>query len=107
MSYYRYNPNNLAIEELPTIYGFNNGGQVGLIDAVLMAEDGTFLANVCCSDERFIQFDLGLMTGSRPDMQTMMRNHYPEGFKCEFVTYDMVKSNKGLQNAFKRFDDKK
>ena len=35
-----YNPSNKPFEDLPVIYGFNNGGSAGWYGAVLIAEDG-------------------------------------------------------------------
>lgn len=50
MNYAVYNPNNRPIEELPVIYGFNNGSCFGdCVAGVLIAADGEPLGSHACS----------------------------------------------------------
>lgn len=54
-----YNPHDKALEELPVIYGFNNGGSPGWYSAKIMAQDGTHLGGHICSAEGYMEHDLG------------------------------------------------
>lgn len=42
------------------IYCFNNGGAPRFLSALAIAEDGTVLAEHCCSHEAFMRHDLGM-----------------------------------------------
>jgi hypothetical protein len=86
---------------MPKVYGFNNGGNPGFMSAVAIAEDGTFLASHCCSSESFMPHDLGV-DGESEWHHKAYREHYPDGFETEFVSYDSVDTHEGLQLAFKR-----
>ena len=97
-----YNPNNKPLDELPIIYGFNNGGSVGWMSAVLLAEDGNCLGGHCCSHEGYMPSDLGVLEGSRPDRHETFRQHYPDGYRMEFVGFDEAKNHAGLQAAFQK-----
>lgn len=94
-----YNPNDLPKDQLPVIYGFNNGGRPGWFDGVIIAEDGTSLGGHICSHEFYMPADLGIIEGSRPDRHETFRDHYPNGYRMEFVPYDDVKSHQGLMAA--------
>lgn len=76
-----YNPNDRPVEELPVIYGFNNGGSPGWYQGVLLAEDGTCLGGHVCSHESFMPGDLGVLEGSRNDRHEHFRQHYPDGYR--------------------------
>lgn len=95
-----YNPQNKPIKELPTIYGFNNGGSRGWLYAQLLSQDGTPLGSHICSDEGYMPHDLGILIGTRPDRHEDFRKHYPEGYKMEFVPYSQIPIHEGLQAAF-------
>lgn len=99
-----YNPSDMPVESLPVIYGFNNGGPEWLLDAVLLAEDGTYLGSHCCSDEGYMPHDLGILEGTRPDRHERFKEHYPDGYRMEFVGYPAVKSHKGLNAAFAKIN---
>ncbi|MFW6221975.1 MAG: hypothetical protein ACOC3T_00030 [Bacteroidota bacterium] len=94
-----YNPHNKPIEELPTIYGFNNGGNSFFQHGCIIAEDGTAMGGHACSSEVYMLGDLGIMEGSRPDRHERFREHYPNGYKMEFVSAKDVLSHKGLMAA--------
>lgn len=81
-----YNPNNKPVDELPIIYGFNNGGSPGMLSAILLAEDGTHLGSHCCSDEGYMRNDLGILEGTRSDRHETFQKHYPDGYRMDFVT---------------------
>lgn len=102
-----HNPNSLPIEQLPVIYGFNNGGSTGWLAAVLLAEDGTYLGGHCCSDEGYMPHDLGILEGTRPDRHEAFRAHYPDGYRMEFVGYADVRQHPGLMAAIKRAEASK
>ncbi len=95
-----FNPQDKPVEELPTIFGFNNGGHPSFLEAVLLAEDGTFLGNHACSSENFMLTDLGILKGSSPNRHEGFRKHYPDGYKMEFISRDNVEGHEGLKKAY-------
>ena len=97
-----FNPNDKPIDELPVIYGFNNGGPEEWLHAVLLAEDGTFLGSHICSHEGFMPYDLGIEEGWRADRHNTFRGHYPDGYRMEFVGASEVRSHHGLMAAYRR-----
>jgi hypothetical protein len=94
-----YNPHSKPIEELPFIYGFNNGGTPGLLHGVLLAADGTCLGGHGCSHEGYMLGDLGILEGYRPDRHERFRKHYPDGYRMAFVSYKDVEKHEGLMAA--------
>lgn len=80
-----YNPSGKPIDELPVIYGFNNGGSDGWYPAVAIAQDGTLLGSHICSSEAYMRHDLGVLEGTRPDRHALYQNHYPDGYRMDFV----------------------
>ena len=96
-----YNPNNSPLDDLPVIYGLNNGGSPGWYSAALLAEDGTYLGGHVCSSEGYMPSDLGLLDSSRPDRHEGFRKHYPDGYRMEFVSYKDVESHEGLMEAIR------
>ena len=93
-----FNPHNKPLEELPVIWGFNNGGSPGMLSAVLLADDGTSLGGHCCSSEGYMPHDLGIVEGSRPDRHEGFRQHYPDGYRMAFAKYD----HPGIEAAYQR-----
>lgn len=85
-----YNPNNLPETELPFIYGFNDGGDDRNLLGVLLSADGWFLGSHVCSSVSFMYSDLGILEGTRPDRHEKFKEHYPNGYRMEFLT-DEVK----------------
>lgn len=85
MEYAIYNPNNKPVEELPVIYGFNNGGNYGMMHAQLIAEDGTAMGSHLCSSEGYMLGDLGILEGTRPDRHEGFKKHYPDGYRMAFA----------------------
>lgn len=96
-----FNPHSKPVEELPVIYGFNNGGQRGWFNGVLLADDGTVLGGHVCSDEGYMRHDLGVLEGSRPDRHETFRAHYPDGYRMDFVPSEEVMTHPGLNAAVK------
>ena|SRR3990167_987684 len=94
-----YNPHNRPVEELPVIYGFNNGGSPGWYSGQLIAEDGHALGGHICSHEGYMESDLGILEGSRPDRHEHFREHYPEGYRMQFLTLKQVRNHVGLDRA--------
>lgn len=96
-----YNPNNLPIEELPVIYGFNNGGSSGWYYAQAISEDGMGLGSHICSNECFMPHDLGILEGTGLDRHEKdYQRHYPNGYKMEFVPSSKIETHEKLQKAF-------
>lgn len=95
-----YNPNNLPFEELPVIYGFNNGrGWSNHFIAQLLAEDGHGLGSHVCSSESYMRHDLGILEGTRSDRHEDFRKHYPKGYRMEFIPSDALDSHSGFNTA--------
>lgn len=94
-----FNPNNKPVDELPIIYGFNNGGSPGWMSAVLISADGIYLGGHTCSSEVYMPADLGVLEGTRPDRHKTFREHYPDGYRMEFVRYADAKDHPGLKAA--------
>lgn len=107
-NYAVYNPHGKPIEQLPVIYGFNNGGSPGWYSGCLLAEDGTSLGSHVCSDEWFMYGDLGIIEGSRLDRHEDFRAHYPDGYRMDFVTSERVKKrdHPGLEAAYRLNQEK-
>jgi len=100
-----FNPNDVPEEQLPFIYGFNNGGSSGFMHATLIAEDGTSLGGHACSHEGYMEHDLGILDGSRPDRHDKdFKKHYPDGYRMDFVTGEDVKNkaHHGLEAAIEK-----
>lgn len=96
-----FNPHNKPTNDLPVIYGFNNGGSHGWMEGVLIAEDGTPLGGHICSSEAYMPSDLGVLEGTRPDRHETFSKHYPDGYRMEFVKYDEISNHKKINNAFR------
>jgi len=96
-----FNPKSVLLEDLPRIYGFNNGGSPGWMSAVLLSEDGTCLGSHVCSSEAYMSADLGILADTRPDRHETFREHHPEGYVMEFVRSSDIVTHEKLQAAFK------
>jgi len=94
-----FNPHEKNIGELPVIYGFNNGGSAGWLSAVLLAADGECLGSHCCSSEAYMPHDLGIIEGTREDRHETFREHYPDGYRMEFVSSDELEGHKEFNAA--------
>lgn len=101
-----HNPHSKPIEELPTIFGFNNGGSTGWLQGVLMAQDGTEFPGHICSDEGYMWGDLAIVEGYREDRHEAFRKHYPDGYKMEFVSYQDVRGHEKLMAAIKLAEER-
>lgn len=101
-----FNPNSTPIDDLPVIYGWNNGGSNSwFLHARLVAEDGTQLGSHLCSDEGYMRHDLGIIEGSRPDRHETFKEHYPDGYRMEFVSYKDAAEHAGLNAAMAKSDE--
>jgi hypothetical protein len=94
-----YNPLNKPVDELPVIYGFNNGGSPGWKQAVLLAEDGHCLGAHICSSEAYMPHDLGILEGTRPDRHEEFKLHYPDGYRMEFISYNDLGGHEKFNKA--------
>lgn len=100
-----HNPHRKLLSELPVIYGFNNGnhnGDMGDFHGVVLAEDGTELGGHISSCESWMIYDLGLLNNASQRRRDQFRAHYPEGYRCEFVSYEGVPNHQGLRAAMQR-----
>ena len=98
-----HNPKNKPVDELPVIFGFNNGGSPGWLDAILIAEDGTVLGSHCCSHESYMPHDLGILEGTRSDRHETFREHYPDGYRMQFVGYSDLQDCAPLNAALEKY----
>ncbi|RIY41981.1 hypothetical protein [Neopusillimonas maritima] len=101
-----YNPHDKPVSDLPVIYGFNNGGRPGWFSGALISQDGKWLGGHLCSSEAYMPHDLGILEGSRPDRHEEFKEHYPDGYRMEFVGYDDVLSHEGIKKAAELADEK-
>lgn len=95
-----YNPKSRPVDELPVIYGFNNGsvGRWGDVIGIAINEDGDILAQHACSNEGYMPHDLGCVEGSTWQQDRYMER-YPDGYRVEFVPYRLVDGHEKLQAA--------
>jgi hypothetical protein len=100
-----YNPHGKPLAELPIIYGFNNGGSPGWYSGVLLAESGHCLGGHVCSAESYMMHDLGILDGARPDRHQTFREHYPDGYRMEFVPSGSIDPHQGLMAAYARHQE--
>jgi hypothetical protein len=96
-----FNPHDKPLDELPVIYGFNNGGSAGWFSACIIARDGTVLGGHICSAEGYMLHDLGILEGTRLDRHESFRAHYPDGYRMDFVSYKDIPNHAALNAAFK------
>ena len=55
-----------------------------------------------CSDEGYMRHDLGILEGARPDRHETFREHYPNGYRMDFVPSGEVRTHPGLEAAYQR-----
>lgn len=101
-----YNPHGMQLELLPVIYGFNNGLSGRLLEAVVMAQDGTKFITYPMRYEANMPVTLGILNGSSPELHEKFKRHYPEGYQMEFVPSEDIDSNKALQRAMALCDER-
>ena len=101
-----FNPKDLPVEDLPVIFGFNNGGRPGWMLAQLIGQDGEPMGSHVCSDEVYMPYDLGCIEGARPDRHEGFKAKYPDGYRMEFVPEQSFKGHAGLHAAFAEHDKK-
>lgn len=99
-----YNPHKKQLSDLPVIFGFNNGGSPGWYSAVLIAEDGTGLGAHLCSHEGYMEHDLGILEGTREDRHEAFREHYPDGYRMEFLTLEEVIASEKGEKVNEKFE---
>jgi hypothetical protein len=97
-----FNPHNRAVQELPFILGFNNGGSPGFFHGVLISEDGKFLGSHVSSSDDWLLRDLGIFPGMRKDRHEVFRQHYPGGYRMVFVPYHEAPNHALLNQALKK-----
>ncbi|HRO59372.1 MAG TPA: hypothetical protein PKZ27_03010 [Rhodocyclaceae bacterium] len=94
-----FNPHGKPLDDLPVIYGFNNGGSDHWYQAVAIAEDGVVLGGHICSSEGYMRHDLGVLEGTRPDRHEIYQKHYPDGYRMDFVPSLDIADHEGLNAA--------
>mgnify|MGYP000849710008 FL=1 len=86
---------------LPKIFCFNNGGSIGFMSAIAIAEDGNVLGSHLCSSEDWMPIDLGVVEGTRKDRhENQYSKHYPDGYEMEWVPSSACRSHEALTKAF-------
>ena len=101
-----FNPMNKIENELPVIYGFNNGGSHNMLSAVLISEDGVRLGGHTCSSEAYMPADLGILEGTRRDNHETFQKHYPDGYRMKFVGHAHLEDHVGLNKALSIIQNK-
>ena len=105
-----FNPHDKPVDELPIIYGFNNGpwgsGLATGFEGILLSADGVHLGGHICSDEGWMLSDLGIVEGSRPDRHEKFRELYPDGYAMEFVPSGVIETHSGLNIALAEYKRK-
>lgn len=104
--YVVYNPHGKPIEELPVIYGFNNGGEPGWYRAELIADDGEHMGGHLCSSEAYMRSDLGILEDSAPYRHEGFRKKYPDGYRMDFLPYDAPEILAAMKLNKERFGPK-
>lgn len=104
LDYAVWNPQGKSLDDLPFIFGFNNGGSPEMVSGALIAQDGTGLGGHICSHERYMHGDLGVTSGSRPDRHEGFQKHYPDGYVMDFVSHNEVMQHPVLVRAFELND---
>ena len=96
-----FNPLEKPLEELPVIYGFNNGGSAVWLQAVAISQDGTVLGTHICRAEGYMPSGLGMLEGTAQSRHAnKYQPHHPEGYRMEFVPSESLEAHVGLQAAF-------
>lgn len=97
-----WNPSEVPEEDLPTIYGFSQGGQYASMECVVISADGHVLYNCLSTVEDYMPADVGMTPNSAKYIhERIYKEHYPDGYKMEFVWSADVSSHAGLQEAFR------
>ena len=88
----------------PKIYAFANGRGVMGWSGAAIAEDGTPLkAGHCSSSEEWLRHDMG--ADGRSDWKhKIYREHYPDGFQVEWVSYADTKTHPVLGPIIERLN---
>ena len=90
-----YNPNNILIADLPTIYGYTLAREGTSLIGQLIAEDGTVLATQACSSEIYMLSALGIIDNTN-EKHKVFKGHYPDGYKMELVLEKETPTHAGL-----------
>ena len=94
-----FNPNQLPISTLPVIYGYEIQVKWKLTFNGLISESGNSYAV-----EIYGRVDaprcLGVVSGSRPDIDARLQADYPCGYRMEFVPSFGFEKHEGLMKAF-------
>ena len=101
-----FNPNNLPVEQLPVVYGYNAGGRMNALTGKLISEDGEKLGYHVSVDEESMAKDLGIFVGFGDEKHQDIQQYYPNGYKMEFVDYFSVSTHTKLLTAISISDQK-
>ena len=81
------------------IYGFNNGGSPGWMQAIAICEDGHILAEHICSNEGFMFHDLGI-EHSKWKHDQYDKHCGPGNWEISWVPRDQIEGHEKLPRAF-------
>jgi hypothetical protein len=95
-----YNPLGKPISELPSIYGFSNGGGGWGIMAQLITQDGVPIGTHICSAFHFMYGDLAI-TNPLSSRHESFREYYPDGYQLEMVIDEGKATHPGLIEAIR------
>lgn len=99
MKYAVFNPHKRPVEELPVIFGFDNGGQPGYRHGCVISQDGVWFAPHVSSNDGWMLYDLGILDGARFDRHILYQKHYPNGYRMDFVKYEDYEKREDLKAA--------
>ncbi|MEM9286780.1 MAG: hypothetical protein AAGA36_00430 [Pseudomonadota bacterium] len=100
-----FNPLNQPVHQLPWIIGFNNGpDSYGNYLGVLVSENGAILGEHICSCEGWMLSDLGIRDGTASWRHETFKEHYPDGYRMDFVSFDEAHQDMRLRNAFDLYE---
>lgn len=102
---YIFNPHKKPEGELPVIYGFNNGGPTGRMNACLLAQDGSVIGSYMVAHESYIVHDLCLFGEENQGRLHACKLHYQGGFRFAYVGYEDAAKEAciGLRDAMLRY----
>lgn len=101
-----YNPQKRPVGDLPVVFGFPHT-QYGHTDwgGIALSQDGVKLAHHVSSCEGWLAIDLGTSKFGNPSRHAAFREHYPDGFRTEYVGSEKDCQHEGLNAAIAKFKE--
>ena len=88
-----FNPKDLPVEDLPTLYAFANGESYGDVYGSVVGPDGEILQTWTSSNEGWLRSDLGCIPGVKDRLhEEVYQKEFPDGYRLEFVFREQWKA---------------